>query len=60
MIWILTLTLLSGLTGPVQVEREACEHVARAVAEGQIVAVEMVDGSAEIVIAAKCTEERTS
>ncbi len=61
MTWILTLWLLSGLSGPLYLtEREPCELVVARLAQGEPVFVELADGTTDLVIRAECIEERAS
>ena len=56
MTWLLILTLLSGLSGPVEMEEAVCKATAAAVASGQPVFVELQSGAVELVIKAECTQ----
>ena len=60
MIWVLVITLASGLSGPVAMEREPCLLMAAAVAAGEPVVVELADGRLERVIAAECRTEAST
>lgn len=61
MIYVLTLWLLSGLSGPLYLtEREPCELVVARLARGEPVFVELADGSTDLVIRAECTQEAKS
>lgn len=54
MTWLLMITLLSGLSGPVQMEEALCKATALAVQSGQSVFVELQSGAVELVVKAEC------
>lgn len=57
MVWVLVLTLLGGPSGPVVVDKDICQGVAKAVAEGRVIVMQHPDGSGALVIGATCRAE---
>ena len=57
MTWILFLTLATGLSGPIQVDEDACKMTAEMVRRGLPVSVRLEDGSIVDVVDAVCTQE---
>ena len=57
MTWILFLTLATGLSGPIQVDEDACKMTAEMVRRGLPVSVRLEDGSVVDVVDAVCTQE---
>ena len=57
MTWILFLTLATGLSGPIQVDEDACKMTAEMVRRGLPVSVRLEDGSIVEVVDAVCTQE---
>lgn len=57
MVWVLIVTLLGGPSGPVVVDKDTCQGVAQAVAEGRLIMMQQPDGSGALVLAAQCRAE---
>lgn len=57
MVWVLVLTLLGGPSGPVVVDKNTCQGVAEAVAEGRTIVMQQPDGSGALVLEARCRSE---
>ena len=60
MTWILFLTLATGLSGPIQVDEDACKMTAEMVRRGLPVSVRLEDGSIVDVVDAVCTQEASA
>lgn len=56
MSWVLMIFLASGLSGPVEMDREPCLLMAAAVAAGEPVLVELEDKSIHLVVRAECSQ----
>jgi len=54
MLWLLTIVLASGLSGPVQMEEAVCKATALAVQSGTQVFVELESGVVDLVVSAEC------
>lgn len=55
--WILLLTLATGVSGPIQVDEEACRMTEYMIRNGLPVSVQLEDDSIVEVVDAVCTQE---
>ena len=53
-VWMLYVILATGQSGPMFVPREACDLAAVTAAKGQLIPMDMEDGSVNFVVAAAC------
>lgn len=58
MIWVLILTLATGVTGPVYVTEEACRLTEDVVRQGYPVSVQLEDDSIVEVVDARCEQQQ--